>query len=136
VMKRNFGENAKIQEFIFPHWYCKGFWKYRDDPTKQPFDQHLLLACVAPRALLIESFLADWFDPEGEFVAVKAASPVWRFLTGRGLECDTLAERPAPFEDAFVTAPFGYVVRSESHGLSGHDWMWALDFADQSLGKK
>jgi len=138
VMKRNFGENAKIQEFIFPHWYCKGFWKYRDDPTRQPFDQHLLLACVAPRALLIEGFLADWFDPEGEFVAVKAASPVWRFLTGCGARgAPALPDkRPEPFDDRFVKAPFGYVVRSESHGLSGHDWMWALDFADQSLGKR
>ena len=132
VMKRDFGENAKIQEFIFPHWYCKGFWKYKDDPSKQPFDQHLLLACVAPRALLLECFLSDWFDPKGEFVAAKAASPVWQMLCGKGLGCETL---PEPFSSEFVKPPFGYASRDESHGLSGYDWMWALDFADAAFGK-
>ena len=133
VMKRNFGENAKIQHRIFPHWYCKGFWKYEDDPSQQKFDQHLLLACVAPRALLLECFQDEWYDPKGEFVSARAASPVWKFLCGKGLPCETI---PETFTSDSVKQPFGYATRSEAHGLSGYDWMWALDFADAALSLK
>ena len=131
IMKRNFGENAKMQEFVFPHWYCKGFWKYRDDPSKQPFDQHLLLACVAPRALLLECFLNDWFDPKGEFESAKAASPVWELLVGKGLGCINI---PEPFSSEFIIPPFGYASRDGAHGLSAYDWMWAMDFTDRVFG--
>lgn len=27
-----------------------------------PFDKHLLIACIAPRALLVEGFDDGWFD--------------------------------------------------------------------------
>ena len=99
----------------------------------QPFDQHLLLACIAPRALLLECYHKLWFDPKGEFLAAKAASPVWEFLTGTGLGLD---EMPPEYSDCAVKPPFGFARRTECHGLSPYDWKWALDFADRSLGMK
>lgn len=133
LMKRNFGESLAGQRLSLAHWYCKGVWKYMDDPKTQPFDQHLLLACVAPRALLLECYHKLWFDPKGEFLAAKAASPVWEFLTGKGLG---LEEMPPEYSDCAVRSPFGFVRRTECHGLSPYDWKWALDFADQALGMK
>ena len=128
LMKRNYGESLKGQHLSLSHWYCANVWKYEDDPRSQPFDQHLLLACVAPRNLLLECYHKKWFDPKGEFLAAQAASPVWEFLTGRGLG---LAEWPEPYSDAAVRPPFGYVRRTECHGLSPYDWKWAMDFADR-----
>lgn len=128
LMKRNFGETLAGQRLMLPHWYCKGVWKYTDDPKSQPFDQHLLLACVAPRALLLECYHKLWFDPTGEFLSAKAASPVWEFLTGKGLG---LEQMPPEYSDCAVKPPFGYVRRTEMHGLSPYDWKWALDFADR-----
>ena len=29
---------------------------------------------------------------------------------------------------------FGYVRRSEQHGIAAHDWMWLMDFADREFG--
>ena len=130
LMKRDYGETAKGQRYSLPHWYCRAYWKYMDDPKSQPFDQHLLLACVAPRALLLECYHKKWFDPKGEFLAAKAASPVWEFLTGKGLGLD---EWPEPYSDVAVRPPFGYVRRTECHGLSPYDWKWAVDFARRSL---
>lgn len=132
LMKRDFGENLKGQRLALAHWYCKGVWKYMDNPASQPFDQHLLLACVAPRALLLECYHKRWFDPVGEFLAAKAASPVWEFLTGKGLG---LEEMPPPYCDDYVKPPFGYVRRTEMHGLSPYDWKWTLDFADRVFGR-
>ena len=130
LMKRNYGETLKGQHLSVPHWYCRNVWKYEDSSKSQPFDQHLLLACVAPRALLLECYHKKWFDPKGEFLAAKAASPVWEFLTGKGLG---LEEMPPPYDDSFVRPPFGYVRRTECHGLSPYDWKWAIEFANQAF---
>lgn len=127
LMKRDYGENLKGQALGTVHWYCSKIWDYKDDPRKMPFDQHLLLACVAPRNLLLECYHKKWFDPRGEWLAARAASPVWEFLTGRGLGAD---EWPDPYSEALVKPPFGYVRRTECHGLSPYDWKWAIDFAN------
>ena len=130
LLKRNFGENAKLMNTAFRHWYCAAFRKYSDNEKAMPFDQHMLLACVAPRALLLECYHKKWFDPKGEFLSLKAASPVWEFLTGRGLGAKTW---PDPYSDELVVPPFGYVRRTECHGISPYDWKWAVDFADKAL---
>ena len=133
LMKREYGENAKAQRLMFPHWYCSAYWKYENDPRSQQFDQHLLLACVAPRNLLLECYHKKWFDPRGEFLAAKAAAPVWKFLNVDTFESDRL---PAAYDESFLKPPFGYVTRTECHGLSPYDWKWALEFANRAFAKK
>lgn len=132
LMKRDYGESLSIQRFSVPWWYCSGLWKWAGREREMPFDQHMLLSCVAPRALLLECYHKHWFDPKGEFLSARAASPVWEFLTGKGLGLD---EWPAPYDDVAVRPPLGYVRRTECHGLSPYDWKWALDFADRHLMK-
>jgi len=131
LMKRDFGENLSTQRRMFPWWYCPGVWKWTGREREMPFDQHMLLACVAPRALLVEGFDTLWFDPRGEWLSVKAASPAWEFLSGRGVGLD---DWPEPYDGCAVDPPLGYVRRTEGHGLSPYDWHWALDFADKALG--
>ena len=137
LMKRDYGETLKGQRLSVPHWYCRNVWKYKDAPRSQPFDQHLLLACIAPRALLLECYHKKWFDPKGEWMAARAASPVWEHLTGKGLGGETHApeEWPEPYSDALVRPPFGYVRRTECHGLSPYDWKWTMDFSDRVFGR-
>ena len=130
LMKRDFGENIATQRRMFPWWYCSGVWKWMGREQEMPFDQHMLLACVAPRALLVEGFDSPWFDPRGEWLSVKAASPVWEFLTGRGIGRD---DWPEPYDGSAAHPPLGYARRTEEHGLSPHDWKWALDFAEKAL---
>ena len=130
LMKRDYGENLAVQRLLFPWWYCSGVWKWTGREREMPFDQHMLLACVAPRALLLECYHKKWFDPRGEWLSARAASPVWEFLAGKGLGLD---DWPEPYDDCAVGPPFGYVRRTEEHGLSPYDWKWALDFADKAL---
>ena len=134
LAKRDFGENISTENRMFTHWYCRAYAKYAETPWKtMPFDQHLFVACVAPRALLVEGFNSPWFDPEGEFLSVKAASPVWAML-GKGALPDV------PFPDDFCTSAIGkhlgYVHRSQNHGINGYDWMWMMDFADGVFGRR
>ena len=129
LMKRDYGENLAAQRLLFPWWYCPGVWKWAGREREMPFDQHLLLACVAPRALLLECYHKKWFDPRGEWLAAKAASPAWEFLAGKGFGRE---EWPAPYDAAFASPPFGYVRRTGTHGLSPDDWRWAMDFAESN----
>ena len=130
--KRDFGENVFREVEMFPHWFCKAYRKYVDREKSMAFDQHLLLACVAPRALLVQGFDRPWFDPRGEWLSCRAASPAWTFLGKPGLPD---VPEPDCFSTAAVGPSLGYVRRKGQHGISGHDWQWMLDFADRILGK-
>ena len=131
LAKRDFGENVSTENRMFTHWYCTAYAKYAKEPHRTlTFDQHLLLACIAPRALLVEGFNQPWFDTKGEFLAVKAASPVWELLTGAGLPT---ADWPDAYDTSAIGRTLGYVRRTEDHGLSAVDWNWLLNFADRTL---
>ncbi len=95
------------------------------------FDQHLLLATIAPRALLVEGFNEPWFDTRGEWLACRAASPAWEFLGQPGLPDRNF---PPNFDTSLVGPRLGYVRRGGEHGLSAYDWHWLLSFADGALG--
>ena len=133
LMKRDYGECIAAQRIMFPWWYCAGLWKWAGREREMPFDQHMLLACVAPRALLLECYDKKWFDPQGECLAAQAAAPVWRAL-GADVAFDGV--QPEPYDAVAAVPPFGYVRRTEDHGLSPYDWKWALDFADRTFCKQ
>ena len=132
LTKRGYGENVATEVSSFRHWYCRAYGKYAYDTASMPFDQHLLLSCVAPRALLIEGFDQPWFDTKGEFLSLQAASPVWKFLGKKGLPA---VSWPDDYDTSAIGPLVGYVRRDQGHGISAMDWMWMLDFADEIFGK-
>ena len=132
LAKRDFGENISTECLYFSHWYCDAYAKYAAEPWKtMPFDQHLFLAAIAPRALLICGYdTSKWFDTEGEYLAAKAASPAWRL---HGLQGLPDVAYPNNYETSAIGDRLGYVRRSEGHGISGYDWQWMLDFAERNF---
>ena len=133
LAKRDFGENVSTECRGFTHWYCKAYAKYAKEPWKSlPFDQHLLVATIAPRALLVLGYAEPWFDAEGEFLSVKAASPVWDMLGLGGLP---LGAMPKQYDTTAIGKHLGYAWRTHGHGISGYDWTWILDFADRVFEK-
>ena len=131
LAKRFFGENVSTEMRMFPHWYCGAYGKYAGNEGAMPFDQHWLLACVAPRALLVEGFGNPWFDAKGEFLSCRAASPAWELFGAPGLPP---GDFPDPYALSRVGPRLGYVRRGGDHGLSALDWRWALEFAAGRLG--
>ena len=129
LSKRNFGEYVSSEVEHFGYWWCSEFAKYAEKERKtMPFDQHMLLACIAPRPLLVEGFNNPWFDARGEFLALKAASPVWALLGADGLPD---VEFPHSFETQAIGTTVGYVKRKGDHGIMDIDWTWMLDFSDK-----
>lgn len=102
------GETLNIVT-VFPSWFGAGLQPYLGREGDLPFDQHCLLAAVAPRPLLLTYALDDrWSNPEGMVQSAWAAAEAYRFLG-------------APAGLAFHLRPGNH-----AHGLD--DWGVLLDF--------
>jgi len=130
LAKRNFGECIATEVNMFSHWYCRAYDKYAGKEETMPFDQHLLLSCVAPRPLLVTGFNEEWFDTKGEFLSLQAASPVWKKFRKSGLPD---VAWPDIYDTKAIGKWLGYVRRDQMHGIAACDWTWLMDFSDKHL---
>ncbi|MDR1724008.1 MAG: acetylxylan esterase [Tannerella sp.] len=131
LSKRRFGETVKIVSSIKPFWFCPAFNKYHDKEDRLPFDQHELLALVAPRALYVASAQEDlWADPKGEYLAAYYAGPVYKLYGLKPLESDVIPAIHQP-----VMNDIGYHIRAGVHDVTDYDWDCFLDFADLHFNK-
>jgi hypothetical protein len=129
LSRRRLGETVEAITTTFPHWFARNFEHYANCEDALPVDQHLLLALVAPRPLYVASAVLDlWADPRGEFLAARAAEPVYRLLGAGGLNTQRMPEVDHPTGDVLA-----YHVRSGGHDLSRWDWRQYLVFADRHL---
>lgn len=121
---------ASIPKY-FPNWYCGNYpKKYGGKEMSMDFDQHELLALVAPRLLCVASASEDaWAGQPGEWWSAKLASPAWELYGKKGL----VAERfPAPGEKQ-QEGSISYHLRPGKHSLDPYDWDRYMDFADKNL---
>ncbi len=129
LFRRGVGEDIARLNTVFPHWFARSFRKYMGRDTSLPFDQHLVLALIAPRPVYVASAIGDKnSDPEGEFAGAKAAEPVFRLLGAGGLPCESWPE-----PDHSVQGGIGYHVRTGRHDVLPFDWEQYLSFADKHL---
>ena len=130
LSRRRYGETVRRINTHFPYWFCKNFHKYNDNEAVLPFDQHELLALVAPRPLYVESGSEDrWADPHGEFLGLAYAAPVYQLY---GYEGFTPSEWPA-VEQPVTKGRNGYHIRNGRHEILLYDWQQYLAFADLFL---
>ena len=130
LSRRHYGETLRRINIRFPHWYCGNFHRYGDNETEMPFDQHELLALIAPRPLYVESGSEDrWSDPYGEYLSLVAASPVYRLY---GFDTFTDPQLP-PVETPQIKGRTGHHIRAGKHEILLYDWQQYLAFAARFL---
>ncbi len=131
MSKRVFGENIARITTAFPHWFCPAFNQYANNEAALPFDQHQLIALIAPRYVYIASAFEDaWADPKGEFLSGYYATPVYELYGLKGLGTNIHPPVHQPIMNAV-----GYHIREGVHDVTEYDWLRFLDFADKHLGK-
>jgi hypothetical protein len=111
----------KIDDIVarFPYWFNDTFRQFTgENRFKLPFDQHTLIALVAPRAYLSTNGLKDtWANPKGTAQAHQAAKEVFKMLGDE------------------TKAGIFYANSGHDHNLD--KWVALLDFADMVFyGKK
>jgi hypothetical protein len=123
------GESVKQINDHFPHWFNGTFKEFNAQPERLPFDQHCLVALVAPRPVLFANAVEDtWANPEGQFEVLKAADPVYRFLGVEGLE----SKRMPPL-GKLLDNRLGYFIRPGKHSMTEADWEVFRVFANRHL---
>lgn len=122
------GETPAQIARAYPHWFCARFHDETLRARSHGFDQHHLLALIAPRPILLGNARRDfWADPKGAFDAAQAASPAFALHGEQGVA--QVAEAPGSWKGGI-----GYFTREGGHGLNAADWNHFLGFMAAKFG--
>ena len=136
VAKGGTGESiAMFDKYGSKDWMCPAFTDYIYRENEKPYDQHFLLACIAPRYLCVGSAVEDWgADPESEFLSCVAASEAYKQYGLDGLKYD--GEKMPETGSNLIDGEIGYHIRKGRHFLSREDWNCYMDFLDKKRNEK
>ncbi|MEC7637806.1 MAG: acetylxylan esterase [Verrucomicrobiota bacterium] len=130
LWRRKSGETLKKMITRFPYWLCRNAWKFVDQEDDLPIDQHMLLACIAPRPVYVHSGIKDtWADGRGEYLSAFHASEVYKLYGKKALD----SQDSPPIGKAIIESHVGYHIREGGHSIESFDWKRFLDFADYHL---
>ena len=130
ISRRKFGETVYIVNDAFPHWFCANYRKYSNNEDALPFDQHELVAMIAPRPVYVSSASNDnWADQNGEYLSLVGAAPVYNLY---GIEGFTSTDKPE-VEQPRRAGRMGNHMRDGDHDILLYDWEQFVEFADRFL---
>ena len=119
-------ETIAVMAGAFPFWFCGNRSKYAANPSHMPFDQHFLMAAIAPRFVAVCSAEQDtWADPYSQQLCCVAASPAWALHRLHGF---VGPQEPATVPAEYAEGHIAYRIRDGVHFLSRKDWLYYMDF--------
>lgn len=111
---------------IFPHWFAKTYPKYAGQEKTMSFDQHMLLAALAPRAFYVCSGSEDtWAGPDTEYLCCCAANEPYGLFGKKGF---IHPDRLPVAGDIFGEGDCGYSMHKGGHFMGGFEWQNVMDF--------
>lgn len=131
ITREKVGETVEAITRVFPYWFCENYKKYVEKESEMPFDQHYLIASVAPRYAYVASAIEDsWADPTSEMLSCVAASGAYEELGMTGFVCE---DRTPVAGDIYHEGSIGYHLRAGSHYFSREDWNILIDFINKKI---
>lgn len=131
LSRRDYGETVAhlVAPTRYPYQFAANYQKWAGKANDMPWDAHTIIALVAPRPILLQTGSTDkWSDPYGEFLAAKAATPVFTLLGKKGIDVSSLPAAGKPLMNTL-----GYFMHDGPHGVLPSDWPVFLDFMDAHL---
>lgn len=134
ISRRNYGET--IADLTNPHryhyWFAPRYADYAFMPDQLPVDGHMLLSLIAPRPVLQIVGTSDtWSDPKGEWIAAKAAEPVYALY---GLEGLKIEEYPSP--GTSILHDMGFFLHDAGHTVIPEDFEIMVKFMSKHFKNK
>ena len=109
----------------FPYWFCENYKKYIGNEYNMPFDQHYLVASIAPRFVCVGSASEDlWADPVSEMLNCVASSSAFK----NGFVYD---DKLPEIGDRYFEGDIGYHLRKGLHYFSREDWNRLIEFINK-----
>ncbi|MEO8483711.1 MAG: acetylxylan esterase [Acidobacteriota bacterium] len=125
LSKRDYGETVDDMAQNFPWWFSGTYQQWPGRWEQMPVDAHMLIALSAPRRVFLTGGTGDqWADPNGEFLAARAATPVYQLLGKSGLPA---ADMP-PLDTASIDGDIGWYYHTGPHAVPEADWRAFLNF--------
>ncbi len=116
----------------FPYWFSKNISTYNAKSLN--IDQNLLLACIAPRYVMVGTAFEDvWAGTNSQYLSCVLASPIWELYGSKGLVCK---KRFPQIRDNFIKGNIQFFLRDGTHYLSGKDWDKYLEFMNLKMKRK
>ncbi|MAX24622.1 MAG: hypothetical protein CMJ19_08975 [Phycisphaeraceae bacterium] len=126
IARRMFGETIADINKQFPYWFNDVYKQYDNREDDLPVDQHMLIALMAPRPVCVGSAIEDhWADPEGEYLSMVHATPVYKLYGLEGLS----PSLPVSIEKQVLGQNLSYHIRHGGHGLREYDWQCYMNAA-------
>ena len=120
ITRQKAGERVKDITTRFPYWFCENYQKYAEKEEEMPFDQHFLVAAMAPRLVALGAAVEDtWADPHSQYLSACAASAAWEMLGKHGFAHPDRLPVPGDWFDA---GSLSYHLRHGKHYFSRADW--------------
>ncbi len=118
----------------FSYWFCPKYKGYVRNEQALPFDQHCLIAMLAPRAVYIGGAIEDvWADNDNQFLSCVAASKVWKLYGSEGL---ITPDKMPECGDSLTDGDVGFHLRRGTHYHSRTDWLVYMDAVKKYLKRK
>ena len=120
------GESIEEMTRKFPWWYAEKFRDYQSNNMAMQFDQHFILALVAPRYLYVASAQGDTgADIQGEKMACILAGEAYKKLGRKGFVEESSSLHGS---QCFMEGDIGYHLRPGQHFLGRFDWNMFMKF--------
>jgi hypothetical protein len=128
LARRDWGESLDDMAQNYSWQMGGNYQKWVGRWDDMPVDSHMLIACVAPRALFVNGGTTDqWMDPVGMFLGLLHAGPAYKLVGAKDLGVDQLP----PVDKIVMDGDLAWSYHTGGHMATPTEWTAFLDFADR-----